>query len=224
MNSPSDASIQGSKAKAFLPVKSTASRTRRSFSLHETLNRYFALQLMGQGLRDSDIRHLCDVPKGFLRRIAGDFELAPSWLLEQTATAPEPHRGSGSSAGVWSLCYRPVMRLEAALFANDWIAANLPFEPCPDPNVLLRIYQRYQCWHWQDKQRRHPLESSACLSVLRLVHAKELSLAQCLMCERFLVHPGPESQVLASKVCPFCHSPHAQVCAFDGEHRVLQPH
>lgn len=223
MNSPSDASIQGSKAKAFLSVNPNSIRPRRSFSLQDTINRYFALQLKAADLRDSDIRHLCDVPKGFLRRIAGEFDLAPSWLLKQ-ATTSEQRRGSGSSAGVWSLCYRPVMRLEAALFTNDWTAANLPFEPCPDPDVLLRIYEHYQCWRWQDKHRRQPLEPSACLAVLRLVHAKELSLAQCLMCERFFVHPGPDSQVLAPKVCPFCQSPHAQVCAFDSEQRVLQPH
>lgn len=193
---------------------------QRPHTLIETVHRYFALQLMGQGLRESDIRHVCAVSEYHVRRLSDDLQTAP------TASATEQHeqkRHRGGTPGVWSLCYRPAARIEAAQFATEWVLAGLPFTADPNPADLYQAYQAYRFWNWDDEQRQLH-EPSACLALLRLVHAGELSLAQCLFCEQFFVHPGPDSQVLAPEVCPFCHRPHKQICAFDGERRVLQPH
>ena len=58
---------------------------QRPHTLLETVNRYFALQLMAQGLRDSDIRHVCAVSEYHVRRLSDDLETAPT--ASATATS-----------------------------------------------------------------------------------------------------------------------------------------
>lgn len=197
--------------------------SRRSLCANETLNRYYAVQLMALGLCNSDIRKLCDVPSSFLRRTSPDLHLMPPWLLGQATAVPEQRRQGGNAPGVWSLCYRPTTRLEAAMFAIDWALAGLPFTSRPHPAALLWAYKRYQHWNWHDEDR-HLLDPSSCLSVLRLVHDSELDLARCLLCKQLFVHPAAQSQVITSEACPFCGSPHRQNSHLDAEHRVLQSH
>ena len=85
---------------------------------------------MAQGLRDNDIRHVCAVSEYHVRRLSDDLQTAPM------ASATEQHeqkRHRGGTPGVWSLCYRPVARLEAAQFATEWVLAGLPFTADPNP-------------------------------------------------------------------------------------------
>lgn len=198
-------------------------RSHRSLCVNETLNRYYAVQLMALGLCNSDIRKLCDVPSSFLRRQAADLHLVPPCLLGEVTVVPEQRRQGGAAPGVWSLCHRPTTRLEAAMFAVDWAHAGLAFTPHPHPAALLWGYKRYQHWNWCDEERRL-LDPSSCLAVLRLVHDSELGLARCLLCKQLFVHPALLSPVITSEACPFCGSPHRQNSYLTADHRVLQLH
>ena len=191
---------------------------QRPHVMTETFQRYLAMRLMAQGLRDGDIRSICGVSDYFLKQLADDFCLVPP-----VHHGREHKRHGGCRPGVWSLCHRRAIRLEASKFARDWVRTGLPFTPCPNPAAFYLAYRSYRFWGWDDKQRQL-LKPSACLSVLDLVHTGDLSLVQCLLCDELFIHPGPESQVLAPEICPFCTGPHKQICAFDGERRVLQPH
>ena len=115
----------------------------------------------------------------------------------------------------------PTTRMEAALFASDWVKVGLPFASRPDPTSLCHALQRYRYWGWGDA-RRQPLPANACLALVRLVGAGELTLAACLLCGHPFVHPADRSPVAASKLCPFCASPHAKACTLAADRRALQ--
>ena len=140
MNIQSKASIHGSKVKDFLSVNPTSIRPRRSFSLQDTINRYFALQLKAADLRDSDIRHLCDVPKGFLRRIVGEFDLAPSWLLKQATKIVL--RGGVNLANIFVPAIQPGATLDWDIakdaFANRRMTVQQDFEANAPREVTLK--------------------------------------------------------------------------------------
>ena len=101
--------------------------------------------------------------------------------------------------------------MEAALFASDWVKVWLSLRITDaDPTSLCHALQRYLHWGWGDARRRHrwhPVPVSALM--IRLVSAGELTLATCLLCRHPFVHPADRSPVAASKLCPFCASPHA---------------
>ena len=120
---------------------------RAHCTVTETLNRHVALQLMLLHLPASDIRFLCDVPEYFLKRIFDNLRLA------RGGERRTHKRHGGSSPGVWSLCYRPTTRMEAALFACDWVKVGLPFASRPDPTSLCHALQRYRHWGWGDARR-----------------------------------------------------------------------
>lgn len=188
--------------------------------VQETLTRYHAMRLMEHSLLDIDARHVCNVSDYFVRKLGHDLSLECSLAAAQSeAMRRSRHRGR-NRPGVWSLCCRPTARLEAAMFTVDWALAGLPFTSRPHPGALLWTYERYLHWGWEDEQRQ-TLDPSSCLSVLRLVQAGELTLARCLLCMLLFVHPAAQSQVIATERCPFCGSPHREVCGLDQEQRLV---
>ena len=186
----------------------------------DTLMRFVAMRLLGWGMREKDIRYLCEVPEYFLSKVAGELT-ADGWHGHNHA-----RRGSrGSAPGIWSICETRRARLEAARFVTDWVVADVPFDRKPDPIAFEEVYRRYRDWGWS-YERRQPLAGAIRLPGHVPQHPLRRAAARTAASCAGGARSRPGQQRIAGRggeLCSFCDSPHKVACLPSPDHRVVNP-
>lgn len=178
-----------------------------------------AVRLLECGMRDKDVRYLCDVADYFLREVAEDLTRAG----KRTPARDGRARRGGGAPGVWTICQSRNVRREAGMFVTDWVLAELPFTKRPDPIAFHDVYRRYRRWGWRDDQRT-PLAPSASLAIIRNISSGEITLTRCVICRHLSIHPGSqEPGGRGGGSCSFCNSAHQHTCRFTTDQRLLDP-
>lgn len=184
----------------------------------DTTMRFVAMRLLAWGMREKDIRFLCEVPEYFLSRAAGELTAGGG-----PGGSPARRGSRGGAPGIWSICETRRARLEAARFVTDWVVADLLFDRKPDPIAFEEVYRRYRDWGWAFEQRQW-LAPSACLAIVRNIRSGELLLNHCLICKRRSIQARVQQRIgRGGGRCSFCDSPHKVACPFTPDHRVLNP-